>query len=160
MLTYIVKPGDTLWAIARRYGVKTWQQLYHDPANTAFRAKRPNPNLIYPGDKINIPTPPPKLAEGKEHSKPGKLPPELERFQKELHEEIAKDQQANWDEFVKSMTDLTKWTKLTTFIAGRAGQARQIALLYSFVRGIGLPPSEVTEVLKTVFSDAVDGSTA
>lgn len=47
-VVYIVKKGDTLWGIARRYGV----------ALTALIAANPqikNPNLIYPGDRVTIP---------------------------------------------------------------------------------------------------------
>jgi hypothetical protein len=33
----------------------TWQDLYNHPFNAAFRLKRPNPNLIYPGDVVMIP---------------------------------------------------------------------------------------------------------
>lgn len=55
MSRYVVKPGDTLGAIAARLGVGSWQVLYQHPSNAEFRAKRPNPNLIYPGDIINIP---------------------------------------------------------------------------------------------------------
>ena len=54
---YSVQRGDTLTAIARRFGLKSWQDLYHSPDNAAFRAKRPNPNLIFPGDIIVIPGP-------------------------------------------------------------------------------------------------------
>ena len=45
---YIVKKGDTLWAIAKRYGV----------ALAALIAANPqikNPNLIYPGDRVKLP---------------------------------------------------------------------------------------------------------
>lgn len=45
---YTVKKGDTLWGIARQYQM----------ALTALIAANPqikNPNLIYPGDRVNIP---------------------------------------------------------------------------------------------------------
>ncbi len=45
---YTVKKGDTLWGIAGRYGV----------ALTALIAANPqikNPNLIYPGDRVQLP---------------------------------------------------------------------------------------------------------
>lgn len=51
---YTVKSGDTLSAIARKHGM-TWQDIYNHPTNEAFRQKRPNPNLIQPGDVIMIP---------------------------------------------------------------------------------------------------------
>lgn len=55
MPTYVVKPGDTLSAIAKAHGLSSWQALYNDPANAVFRTKRPNPNLIFPGDQIVVP---------------------------------------------------------------------------------------------------------
>ena len=45
---YLVRKGDNLWGIAKRYGVSL----------TALIAANPqikNPNLIYPGDRVNIP---------------------------------------------------------------------------------------------------------
>ncbi|CAM3304983.1 bifunctional 2',3'-cyclic-nucleotide 2'-phosphodiesterase/3'-nucleotidase [Paenibacillus lupini] len=46
-IAYIVKKGDTLWAIANKYGT-TWQKL-------AKYNKLKNPNRIYVGQKILIP---------------------------------------------------------------------------------------------------------
>lgn len=53
---YVVRSGDTLSAIAKRNGTN-WQTLYNHEDNRAFRAKRTNPNLIYPGDVVMIPSP-------------------------------------------------------------------------------------------------------
>lgn len=44
---YIVKKGDTLWAIARKYGT-TWQKL-------AEINQLKNPDLIFPGQRILLP---------------------------------------------------------------------------------------------------------
>lgn len=47
-LVYVVKPGDTLWKIA----------VANQTGLTELIAKNPqfaNPDLIYPGDKVNIP---------------------------------------------------------------------------------------------------------
>jgi len=52
--TYCVQRGDTLSAIAGRHGMK-WQELYNHPSNSVFRRKRPNPDLIQPGDLLLIP---------------------------------------------------------------------------------------------------------
>jgi hypothetical protein len=52
---YTVQRGDTLMAIARRFGLNSWQDLYNSPDNAAFRARRPNPNLIFPGDIVVVP---------------------------------------------------------------------------------------------------------
>lgn len=46
--TYTVQPGDSLWKIAVRYQVGISELIQ---ANPQFK----NPNLIYPGQKVNIP---------------------------------------------------------------------------------------------------------
>lgn len=48
--TYTVKPGDTLSQVAPRYDL-TWQQLYW-----GNRDQIKNPNLIYPGQVLKIPS--------------------------------------------------------------------------------------------------------
>jgi hypothetical protein len=51
---YVVKTGDTLSKIAKRFGLKSWQEVYNDPYNATFRVRHPNPNLIVPGDVVRI----------------------------------------------------------------------------------------------------------
>lgn len=45
---YTVRKGDTLWSIAKRYGVSLTALIRANP-------QIKNPNLIYPGDGVNIP---------------------------------------------------------------------------------------------------------
>jgi N-acetylmuramoyl-L-alanine amidase len=57
MSTYVVKAGDCLSSLAQRFGLPSWKTIYDHPENADFRELRPNPNLIYPGDRVFIPTP-------------------------------------------------------------------------------------------------------
>lgn len=59
---HTVSQGECLSLIARNYGFDNWRTIYDDAANADFRRLRPNPNLIYPGDKVVIPD----LVTGKE----------------------------------------------------------------------------------------------
>ena len=52
---YEVQPGDTLSKIASKHGFSDYREIYDHPSNALFRAKRPNPNLIFAGDIIVIP---------------------------------------------------------------------------------------------------------
>lgn len=61
MAEYIVQPGDWLSKIAPNYGM-TWEELYYHENNAPFRALRPDPNLIYPGDVLWVPDPPAQSA--------------------------------------------------------------------------------------------------
>ena len=65
MPNHVVKDGETIASIAHYYGLEDWRRIYHDPNNINFRKKRPNPNLIYPGDIVFVPS----LAPGT-HEKP------------------------------------------------------------------------------------------
>jgi hypothetical protein len=51
----VVRGGDTLTAIATRFGFTSWRDIYHHPDNAPFRKKRPNPDKIFPGDVLVIP---------------------------------------------------------------------------------------------------------
>jgi hypothetical protein len=55
MPKHIVKQGECLSSIAARHGFGDWKKIYDDPQNAAFRKKRPNPNLLFPGDEVFIP---------------------------------------------------------------------------------------------------------
>jgi LysM repeat protein len=54
--TYTVQSGDTLVGIARQYykDANDWQWLYHENDTTIS-----DPNLIYPGEVLNVPYDPP-----------------------------------------------------------------------------------------------------
>lgn len=52
---HVVKQGECLSLIARGYGYPDYKVIYNHPDNAAFKKKRPNPNVIKPGDEIVIP---------------------------------------------------------------------------------------------------------
>ena len=52
---YTVQRGDTLSRIATRHGLPSWRMVYNSPDNADFRRRRPNPNLIQPGDVLILP---------------------------------------------------------------------------------------------------------
>lgn len=57
MLDYTIVSGDCLSSIARRFGFADYRIIYDHPRNAAFRAKRPNPNVVFPGDVVFVPDP-------------------------------------------------------------------------------------------------------
>lgn len=58
--THTIQQGETLTRIAKQYKFSSWKDLYNHPDNADFRTSRDNPNLIFPGDIINIPDPEPQ----------------------------------------------------------------------------------------------------
>jgi N-acetylmuramoyl-L-alanine amidase len=60
---HTVRQGECLSSIARQYGFKDWKVLYDDPANAELKKRRPNPNVLYPGDLVAIPEPKPREAQ-------------------------------------------------------------------------------------------------
>ncbi|WP_334110588.1 LysM peptidoglycan-binding domain-containing protein [Thermodesulfitimonas autotrophica] len=54
---YVVKKGDTMWGIARTYGISLADLVKANP-------QIENPNLIYPGQRINIPAKKQAVAAG------------------------------------------------------------------------------------------------
>jgi Putative peptidoglycan binding domain/LysM domain len=69
--THTVKPGECLSTIAARYGFLDYKTLYDHDDNAGLRSKRPNPNMIHPGDVVTIPDKDDSLVEcatGKRHT--------------------------------------------------------------------------------------------
>lgn len=56
-IAHIVQPGETLRSIALRYGIADLLRLRHNPANGDLLEARPNPNILLPGDVVNITQP-------------------------------------------------------------------------------------------------------
>ena len=52
---YTVKQGDCLASLAVRHGLPDWRAIYNHPQNGPLQQKRPNPNVIAPGDRAYIP---------------------------------------------------------------------------------------------------------
>jgi hypothetical protein len=52
---HTVSQGEHLPRIALRYGFLDWQAVYQHPNNAELRRRRPNPNVLLPGDKIYVP---------------------------------------------------------------------------------------------------------
>ena len=55
MQQHMVKEGECLDSIALDHGFADWRTIYDHPKNTDLRSKRPDPNVIHPGDKLFIP---------------------------------------------------------------------------------------------------------
>ncbi|MFY7973227.1 MAG: PGRP and LysM peptidoglycan-binding domain-containing protein [Rubrivivax sp.] len=55
MKSYTVKPGDCLSTIAARHGFSRWQDVYEHGANAELRQRRPDPNVLHPGDVVMVP---------------------------------------------------------------------------------------------------------
>ena len=52
---YRVQQGDCLSSIAKAFKFADYDTIYQRPENADFRQKRPNPNIIFPGDLLFIP---------------------------------------------------------------------------------------------------------
>lgn len=54
-MEHCVVQGECLSSIAHKYGFGDYRKIYDHPDNADFKKKRPNPNVIYPGDVLVIP---------------------------------------------------------------------------------------------------------
>jgi hypothetical protein len=55
MPVHLVEQGDYLAKIAQRYGFSDWHTIWDHPRNSQLRSRRPNPNVLYPGDEVFVP---------------------------------------------------------------------------------------------------------
>lgn len=58
--THLVRRGECLSTIARRYGLSDWRTVWDHPENGPLKERRGNPNVLYPGDRLFIPDPEPR----------------------------------------------------------------------------------------------------
>ncbi|MGO9109819.1 MAG: LysM peptidoglycan-binding domain-containing protein [Thermoguttaceae bacterium] len=151
MSVYVVKPGDTLSAIARQHGIKSWQELYNDASNTSFRMKRPNPNLIFPGDQINIPDAGRAASAAQDSARFGKFARHKEAMLQELHKNMAAQAQGMTDEeFFRFLEDTkTDWNN-AFFLSDRAEDAVKIVNYYKAMKALRLPLSEIKGVVPII----------
>jgi len=54
-MIHFVRQGDCLHSIAAQYGFSSWKPIYEHADNAALRQRRPNPDLLHPGDAVVIP---------------------------------------------------------------------------------------------------------
>ncbi len=57
---YAVKQGEYLSMLAERYGFASYKTIWNDPKNAELKKKRGNPNVLFPGDQLFIPSPEPE----------------------------------------------------------------------------------------------------
>jgi N-acetylmuramoyl-L-alanine amidase len=52
---HVVQEGETLPAIAKRFGFQSHKPIFDHPANAELKKRRPNPNVLNPGDVVFVP---------------------------------------------------------------------------------------------------------
>jgi hypothetical protein len=120
--TYTVVPGDSLSRIAQRFGLRSWRQIYDDPANAGFRRRRPDPNLIMPGDVLVIPG----------GTAPGPAPPPASRIEAALEAWLVANRQGDPADHLATRTGLVLLGET------HVGKARKAQLLARVVQLIAL----------------------
>ena len=55
MSGHLVEQGECLASLCEKYGFPDWHTIYDHAANADFRSRRPNPNVLLPGDLVEIP---------------------------------------------------------------------------------------------------------
>ena len=57
---HIVQQGESLSEVARKHGFTDWRLIYDHPANAELKKQRPDPNILFPGDRVVLPEVKPK----------------------------------------------------------------------------------------------------
>lgn len=52
---YVVQQGDHLAGIAKKSGFTNYRSVWDHPNNSGLQAKRKNPNVLLPGDRVFVP---------------------------------------------------------------------------------------------------------
>ena len=52
---HTVEQGEYLASIAKDYGFSDWHTIYDHPQNADLKKRRPNPDILFPGDELFIP---------------------------------------------------------------------------------------------------------
>ncbi len=76
MIPYVIKQGDYLTQLAHDLGFDK-DSVWQDDKNADLRAKRPNPEILYPGDLLYLPEKEPapsEMAQGSENSYAADVP--------------------------------------------------------------------------------------
>jgi hypothetical protein len=123
---YTVQRGDNLSVIAKRNGLRSWKEIYNDPENADFRRKRPNPNLIFPGDVVMIPV---------GSQSPAPQPSQLER---ELEAYLSANKQSD------VVKHVIQQNALVIFAEMHVGAPKKAAFLSDIVAALGQQPSPRT----------------
>jgi len=153
MNTYIVKTGDSLSKIAQRYGLKSWQEIYNHPSNAAFRARRPNPNLIHPGDKLTIPTTTrgttdASLTPSSKTARYGKLGKYENAMRKELAKTLRAQEQKAFFDFLEKTKQL--WDNAFFVANGGVDGAIHVVMFYKLLRSLKLTLSDMRSIVAMV----------
>jgi N-acetylmuramoyl-L-alanine amidase len=56
-MIHVVAQGDHLSSIAARYGFGDPRTIWNRPENADLRQRRPDPNVLFPGDQVFVPEP-------------------------------------------------------------------------------------------------------
>jgi N-acetylmuramoyl-L-alanine amidase len=55
MATRVVQQGDCFSSLAAEFGMASWKDLYNLPGNAELTKNRKNPNVLLPGDVVEVP---------------------------------------------------------------------------------------------------------